>query len=152
MKISIASDHRGFRFKEIIKQELEKRDIEIIDAGTYNEESCDYPDFAQKALRYFLKKEVDFVILICGSGIGMSITANKYKGIRAALCLYPGMAKMAREDNDANVLVFSANFTQEKEIPAILDNWLKSNFQGGRHERRVNKIRKIEEDNFVSGN
>ncbi|HDI45908.1 MAG TPA: ribose 5-phosphate isomerase B [Candidatus Omnitrophica bacterium] len=145
MKISIASDHRGFFLKEKIKDKLSQQGIEMVDVGTYSCDSCDYPDFAVLAIKKFLNGEVDSVILICGSGIGMSIVANKFKGIRAGLCVNAEMAKMAREHNNANVLVLSANFTPEEEIDKIVTNWLNCKFEGGRHERRVNKIIALEE-------
>ncbi len=145
MKAAIASDHRGYKLKEEVKVGLEKSGLEVQDCGTYSEESCDYPDFARKALERFMKKEATFVFLICGSGIGMSIYANKFPGVRAALCLNAEMAQMAREHNDANVLVLSSIFTSASELTKILHNWLESSFQGGRHERRVAKIRQLEE-------
>lgn len=150
MKISIASDHRGFALKEKIKEILTASGVEPIDMGTYTPDSCDYPDFAVPAIEKLLNREVDSAILICGSGIGMSIVGNKFKGIRAALCLNSEMAKMAREHNNANVLVLSANFTSQDEIEGIIQNWLNCKFEGGRHERRVDKITEIERRNFIS--
>ena len=150
MKISIASDHRGFQLKERVKSLLTSLKIEVMDVGTYTADSCDYPDFAVLAIGKFLNRSVDSVILICGTGIGMSIVANKFKGVRAALCLNSQMAKMAREHNNANVLVLSANFTPEEEIEGILHNWLNCKFEGGRHERRVGKITEVERRNFIS--
>lgn len=150
MKISIASDHRGFDLKERIKEILTASGAEPIDMGTYTPDSCDYPDFAVPAIEKLLNRKVDSAILICGSGIGMSIVANKFKGIRAALCLNSEMARMAREHNNANVLVLSANFTPQDEIKGIIQNWLNCKFEGGRHERRVGKITEIERRNFIS--
>lgn len=144
MKVALASDHRGFKFKQIIGKELRRRGLEVVDSGTYTPEPCDYPDYGKEAVRLLQAKEVDFAILICGSGIGMSIVANKFKGIRAAFCLNPEMARMAREHNDANVLVLSSNFTPQSELKKILESWLNSKFQGGRHERRVKKIAELE--------
>ncbi|MDP8233420.1 MAG: ribose 5-phosphate isomerase B [Candidatus Saelkia tenebricola] len=144
MKVTIASDHRGIEFKNNIKDCLISRDIDIIDVGAYDESPCDYPDFGKIAVQKIITKEADSAILICGSGIGMSIVANKFKGIRGALCLNADMAKMAREHNNANVLIFSANFTPDLEIKNILDNWFNSSFEGGRHERRLRKIQELE--------
>ncbi len=140
MRISLGSDHRGYKVKEYLKNVLKDLEIEYSDEGAFNEESCDYPDFAEKAVKKVIKKNSDFAILICGSGLGMSIAANRFKGIRAALCLTVEMAQMAREHNNANVLVLSANFIELKEVSNILNTWLSSNFEGGRHERRIRKI------------
>ena len=144
MKIAIASDHRGIDRKEIVKQDLIRRGIEVIDAGAYSKESCDYPDFGKAAVQYVIQKEADFAVLICATGIGMSIVANKFKGIRGALCLNSDMAKMARAHNNANVLIISAIFTPDSKVQNILDKWLNSDFEGGRHERRLRKIQELE--------
>ncbi|MDP8253426.1 MAG: ribose 5-phosphate isomerase B [Candidatus Kaelpia aquatica] len=144
MKISLGSDHRGYKSKEYLKKILKDLDIAYSDEGTLGEESCDYPDFAKLAVERVLREEVDFAILICGSGLGMSIAANKFKGIRAALCLSADMAQMARQHNDANVLVLSASFIELGEIKNILNAWLGNDFEGGRHERRVRKISEFE--------
>ncbi|MDP8216158.1 MAG: ribose 5-phosphate isomerase B [Candidatus Kaelpia imicola] len=144
MKVSLGSDHRGYKSKEHLKKILKELNIEYSDEGTLNEESCDYPDFAKRAVERVVRAEADFAILICGSGLGMSIAANKFKGIRAALCLNTDMAQMARQHNDANVLVLSANFIELEEIKNILNIWLGSDFEGGRHERRVRKISELE--------
>ena len=140
MKISIASDHGGFRLKEELKCHLEKKGIEFIDCGTDTEESCDYPDFAVKACKLVQNKVVEFAILICGTGIGMSITANKMKGIRAALCGDEFSAFYTRAHNDANVLVLPGRFVDNKTAETILDEFFSTTFEGGRHERRVKKI------------
>lgn len=145
MKVALASDHRGFEFKKVVVKELEEKEIEVSDFGTYNDESCDYPDYAKLAVEEVVKNRADFAILICGSGIGMSIVANKFRGIRGALCLNSEMAKMAREHNNANVLILSAIFTPRSEIKDILTAWFSSNFLGGRHERRLLKIKEIEQ-------
>ncbi len=144
MKISLGSDHRGYKTKEHIKGILKELNVDYSDEGTLSEESCDYPDFAKRAVERVVNGETDFAILICGSGLGMSIAANKFKGIRAALCLSADMAQMARQHNDANVLVLSANFIDLGEVKNILNIWLNSDFEGGRHERRVRKISELE--------
>ncbi|MEO0130422.1 MAG: ribose 5-phosphate isomerase B [candidate division WOR-3 bacterium] len=144
MKIGIGADHRGFRLKEELKKFLEKNNYQIKDFGTYSEEPCDYPDFAFPLCEDLIKKKINHGILICGSGLGMSISANKVKGIRATLCLNKEMAKMARNHNNANVLVLAANFTSLETAKKIVLTFLNENFEGGRHLRRINKIRKYE--------
>lgn len=144
MKIAIASDHAGYELKEKIKQALESLRVEYEDCGTTGSESVDYPDYA--------KKVADFVqsgargILCCGTGIGMSIAANKFKGIRAALCSDAYMARMSREHNDANVLVLGARVLKDfDEATGIVKAWLDADFEGGRHQRRLDKIRDFEQ-------
>lgn len=151
MKVALASDHRGFKLKEFLKRCLEVKGYQFHDFGTHSQGSCDYPDYGKLAVKSLQRGEADFAILICGSGIGMSILANKFKGIRAALCLSPRMARMAREHNNANVLVLAGDFLSYRKARRILDAWLRSNFQGGRHERRINKIKELEEgDEIIS--
>ncbi len=145
MRIAIASDHRGLKFKRIIKKHLEEKGIKVKDFGPDNEGTCDYPDYARPAVESVLRDESNSAVLICASGIGMTIVANKFKGIRGALCLNPEMAKMAREHNNANVLILAANFTPQKDLKQILDNWILTSFEGGRHERRLGKITAIEQ-------
>lgn len=150
MRVGIAADHRGFALKEKLLKGLPhvsqeaRLQIKFRDFGTFNEEPVDYPDYAFSLTAALKKKEVDKGVLICGSGLGMSIAANKVKGIRAALCLNQEMAKMARNHNNANVLVLAANFTQEKEAVRILLTFLKEKFEGGRHKRRLDKISSYE--------
>jgi ribose 5-phosphate isomerase B len=143
MKISLGSDHRGYQVKERLKKLLGSFNIDYVDQGTFNEEPCDYPDFAKKVAADVIKSNSDFAILICGSGLGMSIAANRFKGVRAALCLTAEMAQMARKHNNANILVLSANFTEIIELKNILNSWLNSDFEGGRHEQRIRKIDKF---------
>ena len=140
MKISISSDHAGFRYKELIKNYLTQKGYEITDRGTYSEESVDYPDFIQKSANDVAQHKVDFGIGICGSGIGVSISANKIKGVRAALVLNQEMASLSRQHNNANFLALSQKFTDEKLLFAIVDTWLNTSFEGGRHQRRVDKL------------
>lgn len=144
MKISIGSDHAGFELKEKIKEYLLELGHECEDFGTSSTESVDYPDFALKVAESVVKKECDRGILICGSGLGMSMAANKVPGIRAALCSNPEMAKMSREHNDANVLTIGARLMDENTAKEIVRVWLTTEFAGDRHLRRVNKIRDIE--------
>ncbi len=145
MKIVIASDHAGFRLKNILKKYF--TEYEFIDVGTHSEDSCDYSDYAVFAAEKVVSGEVDTGIVICGTGIGISISANKVKGIRAALCCNEFMAEMARRHNDANVLAIGARVIGDDLAVRIADAWLKSSFEGGRHEKRIIKIGKIESGN-----
>ncbi len=142
MRIGIGADHRGFKLKEKLKESFPK--IKFIDFGTNDCEPVDYPDYAFPVVEAIQKKKIQRGVLICGSGLGMSISANKGKGIRACLCLNKEMAKMARNHNNANILVLAANFTSEKEAIEILKTFLREKFEGGRHKRRIDKISKYE--------
>jgi len=143
MKYFIGTDHAGFEVKPFVIEYLEKKGIEVEDLGTYSSESVDYPDYAHKVAEAVLANPGTMGILICGSGIGMSLAANKHKGIRAALCHDHYTASMARRHNNANILCFGARIVGKGEIESILEGWLNSEFEGGRHQRRVEKI-----DNF----
>ena len=145
MKLVIGSDHGGIHLKEVLKQHLAERGIEVSDAGTYTEESCDYPDIAVKVCREITDGHAERGILVCGTGIGMSMAANKVKGIRAALCGDVFSATMSREHNNANVICLGERVLGPGLALSILDAWLDTEFAGGRHERRVNKIMAIEE-------
>jgi ribose 5-phosphate isomerase B len=140
MKYFIGTDHAGFEVKPFVIEYLEKRGIEVEDLGTYSNESVDYPDYAHKVAEAVKNNPGTMGILICGSGIGMSLAANKHKGIRAALCHDHYTASMARRHNDANILCFGARIVGKGEIESILEGWLNSEFEGGRHQRRVEKI------------
>jgi ribose 5-phosphate isomerase B len=144
MKIAIASDHAGFELKEKIKKMLEKLGYDYKDFGTYSDEHVDYPDYALKVAESIAKKDYGRGILICGSGIGMCMTANKIPGIRAALCNTVEMAKLSREHNNANILTFGARMIDEDTAKDIVRVWLKTEFLGDRHLRRINKIKEIE--------
>ena len=142
--IALGSDHAGFELKEKIKQYLEKRKLKIKDYGCYSEESVDYPDYAEKVARTVANGKAEKGIVICGTGIGMSMAANKVLGIRAALCWNEETAEMSRKHNDANILCLGARMIDHEKALRIVDIWLKTNFEGGRHRRRVNKISIIE--------
>jgi ribose 5-phosphate isomerase B len=144
MRVAIASDHAGFELKEKIKKFLKELNHEYEDFGTHSNESVDYPDYALKVAESVAKKEFERGILICGSGIGMSIAANKIPGIRAALCHSVEMAKLSREHNDANVLTLGARIIDEATAKEIVKVWLSTEFLGNRHLRRINKIKEIE--------
>lgn len=140
-KISIASDHNGVKLKDTIVQYLKSEKYQILDLGPNDESaSVDYPDYAKKLCETILDGEVPIGILICGTGIGMSISANRYSGIRAALCTDMFMAERARAHNDANVLVIGNFISSEKESVEILKKFLTTPFEGGRHSRRLSKI------------
>ena len=143
MKYFIGTDHAGFEVKPFVIEYLKNKGIEVEDLGTYSTESVDYPDYAHKVAKAVLENSGSKGILICGSGIGMSLAANKHKGIRAALCHDYYTAEMARRHNDANILCFGARIVGKGEIESILEAWLTHEFEGGRHQRRVEKI-----DNF----
>ncbi len=140
MKYFIGTDHAGYEVKSFVIDFLQKRGIEVEDLGCYSTESVDYPDYAHKVAKAVLENEGSMGILICGSGIGMSLAANKHKGIRAALCHDHYTASMARRHNNANILCFGARIVGKGEIESILEGWLNSEFEGGRHQRRVEKI------------
>lgn len=138
-EIVIASDHAAFEQKEFLKKTLETKGFRVKDLGCYSSESVNYPDYAHQLAKYVLENKCRGV-LICGSGIGMSIAANRHKGIRAALCHSVEYAKLSREHNDANVLVLGARFATNDLIQEITDAWLKTEFAGGRHQTRVDLI------------
>lgn len=140
-KILIGSDHAGFVLKEEILLFLKQKMFEVQDVGSYDETSVDYPDFANELCNILKKDENTYGILICGSGVGMSIAANRYDHIRAALCTTPLMAELARNHNNANVLVLSSRLVDIETNKKIVEIFLKSAFEGGRHISRLNKIR-----------
>lgn len=142
--IFIGSDHRGFKLKEKIIKFLQTKKLLAIDVGTFTEESCDYPLIAFKLGKNVAVSPRNRGILICKTGIGDSIAANKVKGVRAALCYNTKAARLSRGHNDANVLVLGSDFVKEKEVRKIINIWLKTEFESGRHLRRVNQIRKFE--------
>ncbi|RLI97635.1 MAG: ribose 5-phosphate isomerase B [Candidatus Aenigmatarchaeota archaeon] len=141
--IALGSDHAGFGLKEKIKQYLEKKGLEIKDYGCFSEESVDYPDYAEKVARAVSSNEAEKGILICGTGIGMSIAANKISGIRAAVCWDEKSAEMSRRHNDANILCIGARLIDQELALRIVDVWLSTGFDGGRHVKRVKKINAI---------
>jgi ribose 5-phosphate isomerase B len=140
MKIAIGSDHAGFDLKQKIAQYLDNQSIAIEDCGTYSLASCDYPDYAHAVATAVENEIADFGLLVCGSGQGVAITANKHQNIRAALCWTAEIAALSREHNNANVLCLPARFVTENAALAIVDSFLKTTFAGGRHQTRVEKI------------
>jgi ribose 5-phosphate isomerase B len=145
MKIAIGNDHRGFEAKQQIKGIVTQLGHEVIDVGSNDSNPVDYPDTAYLAATAVSKKQADRAILVCGTGIGMCITANKVKGIRAALCNDELSARVSRHHNDANVLCISGDLTGEVLLRKIVEVWLDTEFSGGRHQRRIDKIAAIEE-------
>jgi ribose 5-phosphate isomerase B len=139
-KIAIGADHAGFELKELLKKWLEENGFISKDFGTYSAESTDYADFAHPVSSAIENKEFDLGLLICGSANGVAMTANKHQGIRAAICWTEELAALARQHNDANVLCLPARFISTVLAEKILDRFLNSSFEGGRHERRVKKI------------
>ena len=140
MTIGLASDHAGYQLKEHVKDYLRKRGLEYHDYGTYDESSCDYPDYGHPLALAVEAGEVDLGIAVCGSGEGISMTVNKHQGIRCALCWIPEIAHLARQHNDANILAMPGRYITEAEADAIMDEFLNTDFEGGRHLRRINKI------------
>lgn len=149
--IALGSDHAGFKLKEKIKEELLSLGYEFKDFGTFSKESCDYPDFALRACLCISSGKCKQGILVCGTGIGMSISANKIKGIRAALCQSKETARLAREHNDANVLALGARVTDHSLASGIVEVFLKTSFLSGRHKRRVEKMMALEQMDESSG-
>ena len=146
-KIAIGSDHAGYEEKENLKKTLDEIGVEYEDVGTFSLDSVDYPDFAQKVGEKIESGEAEQGILVCGSGIGVAIAANKMRGVRAAQAWNEETARLARKHNDANVLTIGARVVPEEEIPKIVKAWFEADFEGGRHEKRVEKIMNLEKIN-----
>jgi ribose 5-phosphate isomerase B len=144
MRIAVGSDHRGVAMRAKIVDLLKSRGLEVIDEGCNGQESVDYPDIAAAVARKVSKGEVDRGILICGTGLGMSIVANKFPGVRAAPCHDYVTAEMSRRHNNLNVLCLSGDILGERLVDRLVEIWLDTEFEGGRHERRVGKITALE--------
>ena len=145
--IVIGSDHGGFALKEAIKALLQARSIDVQDLGTNNgDDSVDYPDFGESVARKVSLGEAEKGVLVCGTGIGMSIVANKFPGVRAALAADTYMAKMAKQHNNANILVLGGRVLDENEAREMVATWLDSSFEGGRHQARLDKISALESE------
>lgn len=145
MKIAIGNDHAGYKLKLEIVEYLRNKGIETIDYGSYNEEKADSPIFGERVANAVVKGEVDRGIVICGTGIGISIAANKVNGIRAAVCSEPYSAMMSRKHNNSNILAFGARVIGTETAKMIVDAWLCAEFEGGRFEHKIEMIRDIEE-------
>jgi ribose 5-phosphate isomerase B len=144
MRIAIGSDHRGFQLKDKIRSMLQSKGHEVSDVGTDGSDSVDYPDYAHVVAEKVRDKEADRGVLICGTGIGMAITANKFCGVRAAPCADEVSAELSRRHNDANVLCLSGDMLSVRAAERIVEVWLSTEFEGGRHARRIQKIDEIE--------
>ena len=139
-KICISSDHAGYNLKEYIKSYFIKKEIPLIDLGPYKNSSVDYPDYAKKIARRVASKRSDIGILVCGSGTGMAISANKTKGIRAAVCYNAKSTRLSREHNNANIIALGSRLTKKQDAMKLIKIFINTKFQGGRHLRRVKKI------------
>lgn len=152
MRLAIASDHGGFQLKSRILQFLKKRKVEVEDLGNHDRESVDYPDYAIKVAELVSSGKVDGGLLVCGTGIGMCIVANKFPNVRAAVGSEPFSARMAKEHNNANILCLGGRVVDAdkdgKRAEEILAAWLDAKYEGGRHDRRLDKIQEIERKNF----
>ena len=144
MIIAMGNDHSAVELKLEIKAYLEEKGYEIMDLGTNSTESCDYPVYGEKVGRAVAAKEADLGILICGTGIGISLAANKVKGIRTCVCSEPFSAKLSKMHNNTNILAFGARVVGSELAKMIVDQWLEAEFEGGRHQRRVDQIMEIE--------
>jgi RpiB/LacA/LacB family sugar-phosphate isomerase len=145
VRIIIGSDHAGFALKETVKRFLSSAGYRVFDAGTHREESVDYPDYGVLAAERVSSGEFEKGILICGSGVGMAIVANKFPGIRAAVCLDEETAGISRQHNDSNILVLAGRKTEPAAAERIVKTWMETPFEGGRHQKRLDKIRQIEQ-------
>ncbi|MCI7795287.1 MAG: ribose 5-phosphate isomerase B [Lachnospiraceae bacterium] len=145
LKIVIGNDHAAVELKNIIREHLESKGIEVINVGTDTNDSCDYPVYGEKVGRAVASGEADLGIAICGTGVGISIAANKVKGVRACVCSEPYSAKLSRMHNNSNVLAFGARVVGSEMAKMIVDTWLEAEYEGGRHQRRVDLIHAIEE-------
>lgn len=143
MKIAFGADHAGFEYKKQIMEWMRENDYQVLDFGTFSDESVDYPDYAFPAAESVAANIADFGVIICGSGIGMAITANKVTGIRAANCCNPEMARLAREHNNANVITFGARLIDIETAKQMITEFVEGEFQGGRHMIRVEKIHSL---------
>ena len=151
MRIAVGSDHRGYQLKDKIRAMLQSKGHEVSDVGAEGSESVDYPDYACVVAEKVRDREVDRGVLICGTGIGMAITANKFRGVRAAPCADEVSAELSRRHNDANVLCLSGDMLSLRAAERIVEVWLSTDFEGGRHARRIQKIEEIEGKNEPKG-
>lgn len=146
MRIAVGTDHRGYPIRDQIFDLLQRLGHEVEDVGTYNDEAVDYPDIAARVAEKVSRGEVERGILICGTGLGMSIAANKFSGVRAAPCHDDLTAEMSRRHNDSNVLCLSADLLGERLVERMIELWLSTPFEGGRHARRLEKIAELERE------
>lgn len=144
MKIAIGNDHAAVELKNIIKEHLESKGYEVINVGTDTHDSCDYPVYGEKVGRLVASGEADAGVLICGTGVGISIAANKVKGVRACVCSEPYTAKLSKMHNNSNIIAFGARVVGSEMAKMITDTWLETEYEGGRHQRRVDMLDAIE--------
>lgn len=144
MKIAIGNDHVAVEMKEEIKKHLESKGIQVLDKGTYTAERCDYPVYGEAVARSVVSGEADLGVLICGTGVGISLAANKVKGIRACVCSEPYSAKLSRQHNNTNIIAMGARVIGIETAKMIVDEWLHAEFEGGRHQKRIDMIHQIE--------
>ncbi len=147
-KIALAADHAGFEEKEKLKATLDEIGVEFDDMGTFSNAPVDYPDLARKVAEAVSRGEYEQGLLVCGSGTGMAIAANKVRGVRAAVAWNEEIARLSRQHNNANVLSLAARYTPDDELKKIVKAWFEADFEGGRHERRVEKMTEIEKDDL----
>ena len=140
MKIAMASDHAGYAMKQVVKAWLEAQGAQVTDHGCFSEDSCDYPDYAHPCAAAVEQGDADYGVILCGSGNGISMTANKHQGVRAALCWEVELAELARKHNNANIVALPARFIEQDLALKIVAAFFATDFEGGRHERRVRKI------------
>jgi ribose 5-phosphate isomerase B len=145
-RIAVGADHAGFLLKERVRKYLQGRGYDVEDCGTYSERPADYPDYASKVAARVAQRKAEWGVLICGTGLGMAIVANKVSGVRAASCNDTLMARFAREHNNANILALGGRVMDESAARKILETWIDTHFAGGRHEQRVEKITALERD------
>ncbi len=146
MKIAVACDHGGLRLKNVLIEEMNKQGYEVVDFGTYSDDSCDYPDYAAKAAKAVANKECDKGVVVCGTGIGVSICCNKVKGVRCALVHDVFSAKATRAHNDTNMLAMGQRVIGEGLAIEILNAWLHTDYEGGRHDLRIEKMMSLENE------
>lgn len=144
MKLAIGNDHAAYEMKLEIKKYLEEKGHQMVDFGTHSTQSCNYPEFGEAVGRAVAEKEVDGGVLICGTGIGISISANKVKGVRAAVCSEPVSAALTKKHNNANIIAFGARIVGIEMAKAIVDAWLDAEYEGGRHQARIDMMMEIE--------
>lgn len=145
MKIAIGNDHVGYTLKAAVLEVLKQRNIEVIDVGSYNDEKTDYPIYGEKVANLVANHEVDLGIIMCGTGVGISISANKVNGIRAVVCSEPYTAKLSRMHNNSNILAMGSRVIGTEMAKMIVDEWLDATYEGGRHDKRIALIKAIEE-------
>ncbi|MEM7783229.1 MAG: ribose 5-phosphate isomerase B [Planctomycetota bacterium] len=149
--VAIGSDHRGIQHRKLVSEIIQKSGLVVHDTGTHTEGPCDYPDIAESVSKKVVSGECNLGILVCGTGIGMSIAANKITGIRAAVCKDAETASLSRQHNDANILCLATNHFQPDQFEEIITAWLDAEFEGGRHARRLDKVADIESKNCDNG-